>query len=66
MLGLNSSKFSLEFKDNYFIVNCNGYGHNVGMSQWGANSMGKSGEKYDYILKHYYKGVDIEILKYKN
>lgn len=66
ILGLNSSKFSLEFKDNYFIVNCNGYGHNVGMSQWGANSMGKSGEKYNYILKHYYKGVDIEILKYKN
>jgi stage II sporulation protein D len=66
ILGLNSSKFSLEFKDNHLIVNCSGYGHNVGMSQWGANSMGKSGKKYDYILKHYYKGVNIEILKYKN
>ncbi|WP_251861552.1 stage II sporulation protein D [Clostridium sp. Marseille-Q2269] len=66
ILGLNSSKFSLEFKGNHIIVNCNGYGHNVGMSQWGANGMGKSGKKYDYILKHYYKGVDIETLKYKN
>ncbi|EJO5346234.1 stage II sporulation protein D [Clostridium botulinum] len=66
ILGLNSSKFSLEFKDNYLIVNCNGYGHNVGMSQWGANGMGKSGKKYDYILKHYYKGVSIDTLKYKN
>ncbi|WP_050608309.1 stage II sporulation protein D [Clostridium niameyense] len=61
---LNSAKFSLEFKNKDIIINCEGYGHNVGMSQWGANSMGKSGKKYKEILIHYYTGVNIEKFKY--
>ena len=37
-----------------------GYGHGVGMSQYGALAMAKKGYKYDEILKHYYQGVDIK------
>ncbi|GAA0744340.1 stage II sporulation protein D [Clostridium oceanicum] len=64
LLSLNSSKFTIDFKGSNILINCNGYGHNVGMSQWGANSMGKDGKKYEYILKHYYSGVNIKKLNY--
>ena len=37
-----------------------GYGHNVGLSQWGAYAMGKQGFTYDEILKFYYTGITIE------
>ena len=37
-----------------------GYGHNIGLSQWGAYAMGKQGFTYDEILKFYYTGITIE------
>lgn len=37
-----------------------GYGHNIGMSQWGAYAMGKLGHTYDEILKFYYTGIEIK------
>ena len=40
-----------------------GYGHGVGMSQWGANMMAKKGFGYQDILKHYYQSVKIVALK---
>ena len=40
-------------------IKTKGYGHGVGMSQYGANSMANKGSKYDEILKHYYSGVKI-------
>ena len=36
-----------------------GYGHGVGMSQYGANEMAKLGYNYKEILKYYYKGTEI-------
>ena len=36
-----------------------GYGHAVGMSQYGANSMAEKGKDYKEILEHYYPGTDI-------
>jgi len=36
-----------------------GYGHGVGMSQWGAYMMAREGYSYNDILKHYYRGVEI-------
>lgn len=60
LFNLNSANFKLEFKKNSIAINCLGYGHGVGMSQWGANSMAKSGESYDKILMHYYTGVKIK------
>lgn len=65
LVGLNSSNFTYEFSDGNIIFNCKGYGHGVGMSQWGANVMAKEGKTYDQILKHYYTGVEISNLKFK-
>lgn len=65
ILNLNSTNFKISFKNNDIIFLCKGYGHGVGMSQWGANAMAKSGDKYSDILKHYYSGVDIEKIQYK-
>lgn len=59
-LGLKSSTFSVEYKDDEFIFTVKGYGHGVGMSQYGANHMANQGFTYDQILKHYYTGVEIK------
>lgn len=43
-----------------FVFNGKGFGHGVGMSQYGAKKMAELGYKYDEILKHYYTGVKVE------
>lgn len=60
IFGLNSANFSLEFLSNQININCKGYGHGVGMSQWGANIMAEEGKSYEEILSHYYTGINIE------
>ena len=59
LFNLNSSNFSIKFNSNDIEILCKGYGHGVGMSQWGANVMAKNGEKFDNILTHYYTGVKL-------
>jgi stage II sporulation protein D len=59
VFGLNSANFSFKIGKTSITFTVTGNGHGVGMSQWGANEMGKRGSKYDEILKHYYKGVGI-------
>ncbi|MCG0275893.1 MAG: SpoIID/LytB domain-containing protein [Thermosediminibacteraceae bacterium] len=44
----------------YYELQGRGYGHGVGMSQWGAKVMAEKGYDYKDILFHYYKGVDLE------
>lgn len=67
---LKSASFSINVTPTSVVFNVRGSGHGVGMSQWGANVMAKDGAKYDAILKHYYKGIEIEqineIFKNKN
>lgn len=60
MMGLNSANFSINYNITEVVINCVGYGHDVGMSQWGANVMSKQGKNYKDILTHYYSGVSIE------
>lgn len=60
MLGLNSANFSINYDITGIEINCIGYGHDVGMSQWGANIMSKQGKNYKDILTHYYNGVIVE------
>ncbi len=62
---LNSTNFKiiLNPKSNIVEIETKGYGHGVGMSQWGANGLAKEGKDYKGILKHYYTGVEIK--KYK-
>ena len=66
ILGLNSANFTIKFNAKNTSIVCLGYGHDVGMSQWGANVMAKSGKKYDQILLHYYSGTALEKLDYSN
>jgi len=42
-----------------FVVSGRGYGHGVGMSQYGAYGMAKAGYTYDEILRHYYTGIEL-------
>jgi stage II sporulation protein D len=42
-----------------FVINGRGWGHGVGMSQWGANGFARKGWTYDRILGHYYRGTEI-------
>ncbi|WAA12159.1 stage II sporulation protein D [Fervidibacillus halotolerans] len=58
-LGLNSTDFTWERKGDEIVIQTKGYGHGVGMSQYGANGMAKEGKTYTEILKYYYEGVEI-------
>lgn len=60
---LNSANFKIDINKSKVNIECLGYGHGVGMSQWGANAMAKEGKGYEDILKHYYTGVNIVKLK---
>lgn len=62
ILNLNSANFDLSFKDSYVDISVKGYGHGVGMSQWGAEGMAQEGYKYYEILSHYYTGTTIKDL----
>lgn len=62
-LSIASSNFTLDYKEDNIEIICKGYGHGVGMSQYGANAMAKEGKTYDKILKHYYVGIDILKMK---
>lgn len=63
IVGLNSTNFKIKCSITGFEFDCTGYGHGLGMSQWGAEAMAKKGSKYDEILKHYYTGVKIGTIK---
>lgn len=54
LLGLRSTDFDIDIVDNKVMITTRGYGHGVGMSQYGANEMAKSGYNYSQILNHYY------------
>lgn len=60
IFGLNSANFSISYNTKEIVIKCTGYGHDVGMSQWGANIMSKQGKNYKDILTHYYTGISIE------
>ena len=59
ILGLRSADFDIEYTDSGIIFTTRGYGHGVGLSQYGANGMAKNGYNYEAILKHYYPGVSL-------
>ena len=61
-LGIRSSNFTIDIMDKVYVTT-HGYGHGVGMSQYGAEGMARAGYKYDDILKYYYKDVEIKKIK---
>jgi stage II sporulation protein D len=58
-LELRSNYFEIVQNNNEVIINTKGYGHGVGMSQYGAQGMALENKKYKEILQHYYKNVKI-------
>ena len=62
IVNLNSAKFTIKKKKNEIKFTVKGYGHGVGMSQWGAEGMSQKGYKYYDILFHYYKDTKIKDL----
>ena len=59
LLNLRSTDFNISIDNDKVNITTNGYGHGVGMSQYGANSMAKEGKTYEDIIRYYYKGVKI-------
>lgn len=60
IFNLNSANFTINYNDDEINFMVKGYGHGVGMSQWGAEGMAKKGYKYYEILLHYFKGTQIK------
>ncbi|WP_223805982.1 stage II sporulation protein D [Ornithinibacillus gellani] len=58
-LQLRSSDFTIKQKNNHLIFRTKGYGHGIGMSQYGANGMALEGKSYEEIVKYYYQDVEI-------
>ncbi len=62
LLGLRSTAFTLEASPAQILLTTRGYGHRVGMSQYGADAMAASGSSYAQILAHYYPGTALQQL----
>lgn len=60
IFNLKSTSFRIEVLNDNVKFLVNGYGHGVGMSQYGANGMAKEGYKYTSILQHYYQNCEIK------
>lgn len=60
--GLKSTSFTISTDKNNIVFSTKGYGHGVGMSQYGACYMANNGDNYKTILKHYYTGTNIKNL----
>ena len=59
LLSLRSTDIEITHDSKFVYIKTKGYGHGVGMSQYGANYMSLNGYNYKDILKYYYTGVDI-------
>lgn len=61
LFSLRSTDFSLQWTGESFLFTVSGYGHGLGMSQYGANAMAKDGAFYADILAHYYPGTELVV-----
>lgn len=61
-LSLRSNDFEINENENKIIIKTRGFGHGVGMSQYGANALAKQNKTYEEILKYYYQGTEIQKL----
>ena len=59
LLGLNSTNFTLTEEGDALTITTRGFGHGVGLCQYGANGMAKAGWKAEKIVAYYYQGVEI-------
>lgn len=61
-LSLRSNDFIVKEEDNDIIITTKGFGHGVGLSQYGANALAKQKKSYKEILKYYYQGTELKKL----
>lgn len=61
VFGLKSANFDINVTESSLLFTVRGYGHGVGMSQFGAKVMAESGKTYAEILAHYYQGTNLVI-----
>ncbi len=59
LFSLRSHNFTFEVTDENIIFHVKGYGHGVGLSQWGCKFLAEEGKNYEEILKYYYTGVEL-------
>lgn len=59
LIGLKSTNFTFSIDGQNITFTVTGYGHGVGMSQTGADSLAKAGSNYETIVKHFYTNVEI-------
>ena len=59
LLGLKSANFQVKIENDTVKFTVIGYGHGVGMSQTGADSLAKQGRNFEEIIKHFYSGVEV-------
>lgn len=62
LLSLRSNDFDVLEEDNSIIIKTRGFGHGVGLSQYGSNGLAKKNKTYIEILKYYYQGTEIKKL----
>ena len=60
IFGLKSTNFEITKQENKIKFTVKGYGHGVGMSQTGADSLAKQGKNYEEIIHHFYSNVEIK------
>ena len=59
IFGLKSTNFEFLIDGDKIKFSILGYGHGVGLSQSGSDSLAKQGKNFEEIIKHYYKNVEI-------
>lgn len=62
-LALRSACFEVKYVGDEIVLTTKGYGHGVGMSQYGANAMAQDGKSWREIISHYYQGCNITELR---
>ena len=62
LFNLRSTAFEISPDEEKITITTRGYGHRVGMSQYGANAMAEGGSSYQKILQHYYPGTNLVLL----
>ena len=63
LLNLHSTSISFRVEEDVITITTRGYGHRVGMSQYGADAMAAAGLQYPEILAHYYRGTSLDKLE---
>lgn len=64
-LGLKSTWFTVSSSSTGFQINGRGFGHGLGLSQWGAYNLAQQGVNYQQILGHYYQNTALTSLQVK-